>query len=144
MRANAFFKTLLSLSFFFAMTISVFASPPVNTFEEEFPPRWEKLGSRKVKFDVDKDVITVTRWDGRFNAVRLKVEKSDINLYRFVIHYGNGTKQEYRVNKMIRAGNFTRLIDLRGNRRVINRVEFFYETKGYEGRKATVELWGRK
>ena len=52
------------------MTISVFASPPVNTFEEEFPPRWEKLGSRKVKFDVDKDVITVTRWDGRFNAVR--------------------------------------------------------------------------
>ncbi len=86
----------------------------------------------------------VTAWEGKFNAVRLKVEKSTINLHRFVIHYRNGDKQNIQVRNKIGPGQTTRVINLKGQgRRVINRVEFWYDTKGFEDKRGKIELWGR-
>ena len=108
------------------------------------PPKWEKLGSRKVNFKAEKDVMMVTAWEGKFNAVRLKAEKSSINLHRFVIFYRNGQKQEVTVRKTLSPGQTTRVIELKGGgRRVINRVEFWYDTKGFEDKRGKIELWGR-
>lgn len=142
-------KTIASLKTFFAFSLVFVLTIPLSTATtdltiEKLPPKWEKLGSRKVQFKAEKDVITVTRYEGRFNAVRLKVEKSDINLHRFEIHYGNGDIQRIKVNRVIKAGSVSKNIDLKGRgRRIIKKVEFWYDTKGYEGKKATVELWGR-
>jgi len=41
------------------------------------------------------------------------------------------------------AGGETRVIDLRGRRRAISKVVFWYDTKGIAENKATVDLWGR-
>ncbi len=120
-------------------------SATVVTPEADIRPNWEKLGACLVKYDAEKDVIGVSAYEGRFNAVRIKVEKSDINLYRVAIHYGNGDVQNAKVGKIIREGQTTRAIDLKGKgKRIIKKVEFWYETKGYERRKARVELWGRR
>ncbi len=110
----------------------------------EIPPgKWELLGRRKVRYGLDRDEIIVTRAEGTFTKLKLRVLKSGINMHRFVVHFGNGGKQEVAVRKNIRAGGETRVIDLKGGKRVIKKVVFWYDTKGIVGKKATVALWGR-
>jgi hypothetical protein len=60
-----------------------------------------------------------------------------------VIHYGNGQTDEIEVRHKFKAGSESRVIDLPGNQRVIQKVVFYYDTKNYANRKAVVELWGR-
>jgi hypothetical protein len=51
--------------------------------------------------------------------------------------------QEVETRDNIRAGGESRVIDLAGNRRIITKVVFVYDTKNFAGRRAEVELWGR-
>ncbi|MBK8877480.1 MAG: hypothetical protein IPN74_02690 [Haliscomenobacter sp.] len=85
----------------------------------------------------------VTGYEGRFTALKFRVEKGGINMHKVAIHYGNGDVQEIETRNDIPAGGESRLINLPGNRRVIRKVVFWYDTKNYAGQKATVELWGR-
>lgn len=131
------FTLLFSLS-----TILTFANEiPTN---EMFPPKWELLGSRKVNYGVDKDEIIVTRAEGVFSALKIKVRKGGINLHRVVVHFGNGEVQELEVRENIPADGESRVLDLAGNKRIIQKVVFWYDTKNYADQKAHVDLWGRK
>ncbi|MBI5915227.1 MAG: DUF2541 family protein [Bacteroidetes bacterium] len=105
--------------------------------------RWEKLGERNVNFAVDRDEIFVTASEGRFTALKIKVRKGAINLHKMVVHFGDGSEQEVETRNNIAAGGESRVIDLAGNRRVITKVVFVYDTKNFADRKAEVELWGR-
>lgn len=120
-----------------------YAALETPTTEEAFPPRWELLGSRKVNYRLDRDEIMVTAREGVFSKVKLKVRKGGINMHRMVIHFRNGEKQEVAIRKNIAVNGETRVIDLKGGRRVIRKVVFWYDTKGVAGRRATVNLWGR-
>ena len=63
---------------------------------------------------------------------------------KMVVHYGNGESQNIEIRENILKGGESRVIDLTGNKRIINRVEFWYDTKGGPmNDKALVELWGR-
>lgn len=104
---------------------------------------WELLGSRKVNFALDRDEITVTRAEGVFTALQIKVKNGPINMHQMVVHYGNGETQEIALKENFRAGSESRVIDLPGNRRVIRKVVFVYDTKNFADSKAEVELWGR-
>ena len=107
------------------------------------PGPWELLGKRKVNYGLDRDEIMVTAREGGFTKLKLRVLKSPINLHRFVVHYGNGSKQEVAVRKKIPAGGETRVIDLKGGKRVIRKIVFWYDTKGLQKKRATVAVWGR-
>ena len=58
------------------------------------------------------------------------------------VHFGNGGKQEVAMRNTIPAGGETRAIDLEGDDRVINRVEFWYDANTFRGRRAQVRLLG--
>ena len=105
--------------------------------------RWEKLGQRKVNFNADKDEIGVGRFEGFFDALRLKVKKGPINMHKMVVHFHNGETKEIELRDNFTAGSESRVIDLPGNRRIIDKVVFWYDTKDFANSKAIVELWGR-
>ena len=107
------------------------------------PSRWEKLGQRKVNFKVDKDEIGVGRFEGFFDALQIKVKKGPINMHNMVVHFHNGDTKEIELKNNFTAGSDSRIIDLPGNRRIIDKVVFWYDTKNFAGSKAVVELWGR-
>jgi len=109
----------------------------------QLPPKWEKLGERKVNFTVDRDEIVVTAAEGRFTALKLMVKKGSINLHKMVVHFGDGSTQEVETRDQIPAGGESRVINLEGNRRVIRKVVFVYDTKNFADKRAEVELWGR-
>jgi hypothetical protein len=104
---------------------------------------WEMLGQRKVNYAGDRDEILVTRAEGVFSAIKLHVKKAPINMHKLVVHFGNGETQEFELRNNFSAGSESRVIDLPGNKRVIKKVVFWYDTKNIAARKGIVELWGR-
>ena len=136
-------KTLLLLSFvlFLGNAGAAISTPAIEGFT---PPRWEKLGQRKVNYKIDRDEIMVTAREGRFSAVKLIVRKGAVNMHKMTIHFGDGTQQEVNLKNNIPAGGETRVIKLKGQKkRVIRKVVFWYDTKNLANKRATVELWGR-
>jgi hypothetical protein len=90
---------------------------------------WEELGCKRVSlFGVDRDVIRVGRREGRFKSIRLKVHGADINILDLSVVYGNGAPDHIPVRSVIRQGDRTRPLDLRGWERTIDRVELTYLT----------------
>jgi hypothetical protein len=92
--------------------------------------RWELLGDANVDGAADHDRIEVTKRDGAFRAIQIKVERAAIRFDRVVIHFHNGESMPVPIRALIPAGGQTRIIDLPGERRIIHNVEFFYERAG--------------
>lgn len=142
-------KTAASILFLFVTISLANALPPLQFQTSDLqpqtftPPRWEKLGERKVNYSADRDEIFVTAREGRFTALKIMVKKGGINMHKLVVHFGDGSSEELELRNEIPAGGESRVIDLPGKRRVIHHVVFWYDTKNFADRKAVVELWGR-
>jgi len=90
---------------------------------------WDELGCKRVAlFGVDRDTIRVGRREGRFKAIRLHVRGADINILDLTVVYANGAPDSIPVRSVIRQGDRTRPLDLRGWERTIDRVEMTYLT----------------
>ncbi len=112
------------------------------------PPsaRWEELGCGKVGIKPDRDSIRVGRREGRFSAIQLRVRGSKIEIMDLTVVYDRGPPDELRVRQKIGDGGETPPLDLRGERRVIDRVDLTYRvTLGLNMLKgpATVCVFGR-
>src|SRR5262245_56896112 len=105
--------------------------------------RWTYLGQANVDGRVDRDRISVGRGRGRFQRIQIRVERAPIEFHRVVVHYANGRSEEVAVRQRIPSGGQTRAIDLRGDDRNIDSVEFFYARGGWRyGRTPRVRLYG--
>lgn len=102
---------------------------------------WQHLGSRKVSFGMDHDRITVTWKDGSFSKLKFAVN-GQLNMHRAVVTYGNGTKERLDVKHNFTTKNGAHIVDLKGNRRIIKYVDFWYDTKNRSRKRATVRLFG--
>jgi hypothetical protein len=108
--------------------------------------RWEELGCGKVGIKPDRDSIRVGRREGRFSAIKLTVRGSKIEIMDLTVVYERGPPDELRVRTKIGDGGETPPLDLRGERRVIDRVDLTYRvTLGLNMLKgpATVCVLGR-
>ena len=103
---------------------------------------WRLLGTAHVAGTADHDNIKVTKSEGPFREIQLRVRGGAVEFRHVVVHYGNGEPEELQVRESIPSGGQTRPIDLRGERRDIRSVELWYGT-GRRHKQPTVELYGR-
>jgi hypothetical protein len=90
---------------------------------------WTELGCKGVSlFGRDRDVIDVGRREGRFKAIRVHVRGADVEMLDLRVIYANGAPDDIPVKHVIRQGERTRPLDLRGFGRSIRRVEMVYRT----------------
>jgi len=90
---------------------------------------WVELGCQQVSlFGKDRDSIRVGRREGRFKAIRLHVRGADVEMLDLKVIYANGQPDDIPVKHLIRAGERTRPLDLRGRERAIERVDMVYRT----------------
>ncbi|MDP9139041.1 MAG: hypothetical protein M3N38_12855 [Pseudomonadota bacterium] len=90
---------------------------------------WTELGCKQVSlFGRDRDSIDVGRREGRFKSIRLHVRGADVEMLDLRVIYANGTPDDIPVRRVIRQGDRTRPLDLRGFERSIDRVEMVYRT----------------
>ena len=103
---------------------------------------WEPLGSRRVSFAVDHDVIAVGAREGVFDAIRIEVDGGSLEMYNIRLTFGNGDTWSPNTRVLFRQGAWSRLIDLPGPARVIRTIEFWYRSRLRRG-QATVRVFGR-
>ena len=118
-----------------------FVQPPLPP-----PVSWVELGCGKVGIKPDRDSIRVGRREGRFSAIKLAVRGSKIELIDLTVVYERGPPDQLQVRKKIGDGDETPPLDLRGERRAIDRVDLSYrQTLGLNMIKgpATVCVLGR-
>jgi len=109
-------------------------------------PQVELLGTQKIGFAVDRDVLRVGRSEGRFSRIALRALDNDIDILSMKIFYGRGgPPDDIQFRGLLRAGQRTQPIDLRGREpRVINRIEFVYRARPNFRGAATLEIYGVK
>lgn len=103
---------------------------------------WELLGTRRVNFAAEKDVIGA-KHQGRFRAIKIEVEGGNLDMYNIRVVFGNGEAFSPETRVEFRQGSWSRTIDLPGDARVIRRIEFWYRSELKRGR-ATIRVYGRR
>ena len=103
---------------------------------------WELLGSRRVSFAAERDVIDVGAREGTFDAIRIEVDGGNLEMYNIRLTFGNGDTWSPNTRVFFRQGSWSRLIDLPGPVRAIRKVEFWYRSRLRRG-QATVRVFGR-
>jgi hypothetical protein len=107
--------------------------------------RWVLLGQTTVDGFKDRDRISIGRNEGRFTSIQLRVAGAPVEFQRVIVNYTNGTSEEVEFRNYVPAGGQTRAIDLRGNERAINSVDFLYSKANWRrGARPRVALYGVK
>ena len=122
-----------------ALVYSRVASAQTSAGAEE----WQQLGTRIVDYTLDYDAVPITYKKGTFTTLKIKVNEGNINMHRCMITFENGDKQEIEIKHQFTAGS-EKIVDLKGNNRIIEKVTFWYDTKNKSSQKAVVEVWGKK
>ncbi len=103
--------------------------------------RWELLGSRQVGFQVDRETIGA-RHEGSFVGLRICVARNAVQFRDLDVRFANGERQDLPINRLVRPGTCTPVLDLAGNQRRINEVVMRYNAVPSLRGFATVSLYG--
>jgi len=104
------------------------------------------LGQKVVGFGVDRDVIQVGHsedWyrNRSFRALHFVAERNDVHMLALRIVYLNGHAEDLRVDRLIRQNNDF-MVDLRGDRSYISRIEMTYRSRPSFQGQAVVQVYG--
>ena len=119
--------------------IMFFTSSFTNSHFTEL--RWTVIGHNTVDFRNDKGQLYHKLPDAQFTQIRLGFQGGDISMHHCTIHFADGEIQTVPLRKKFDAGSMSKVIDLRGGKRSITKVEYFYTPSHLAKKKTTIELW---
>lgn len=106
---------------------------------------WRLLGTVTANHSADHGQIIVAGPHDYFRRLKFKVTNSPLMMNRMIVRYDDGGAPEnIDIRFNIPKGGESREIDLRGRKRKIKAVDFWYETKGFLNGKAHLTLFGIK
>jgi hypothetical protein len=103
---------------------------------------WVKLGERKITGRTERGSIAVGRKAGKFSKLTIVVEDADLELLDFKVKFTNGPDFDPRMKHHFRENEKTRVIDLPGDERVIQRIDLAFRSVGRG--HPVVQVWGYK
>jgi len=133
-------KKLLSLILLLTVFFSFSFTKAIDTVQ---PGDWEILGSRVVNFNADHDEIPVTVAEGTFTKLKFKVVDAPIYVNNFRVFFGNGTNENFVIDKHFEAGFESDVIDLIGNKRIIKKININYKSIHSGNGRAKVIVFGK-
>jgi hypothetical protein len=106
---------------------------------------WRLLGTIQAKFSADHDAILVNGPYDFFRKVKFKVTDAPLSMVRMVVRYDDGGAPENIDTRFtIPQGGESRVIELKGGKRKLKSIEFWYDTQGVVNGRADVTLFGLK
>jgi hypothetical protein len=106
---------------------------------------WRILGTTHAKKSADHDAIIIAGPYDYFRKLKFKVTDAPLNMIRMVVTYDDGGLPEnINIRFNIPQGGESRVIDLKGGKRKLKAVHFWYDTKGFLKGRADVTLFGIK
>lgn len=104
---------------------------------------WRFLGDKSVRFSVDRDVLHFSNWGDNVRQLKLKVTDGPLKMYSMTVHFDNGGTQNVELRNTFSQGSWSRVIDLDGGLRRLEKIEFVYETAGFAKGKSRIAVWGK-
>jgi len=92
---------------------------------------WDFLGDKQIDGTQDHDRIQVTRRNGTFRVLQLRVSDA-IFFDRVIVHFGDGTSEELVLRSRIWPGGENHIIGFSGERRTVESVELWYYKEPWE------------
>lgn len=106
---------------------------------------WVNLGSKEVKDRSEQDTWHVGGGEGEFRKIKITVQRKAVRFYKLTVKFENGQTQNIELRNVIPAGGSTRIIDLVGTDRRIDKVDVWYEAQtARRGVRSEVTLYGMK
>jgi hypothetical protein len=105
---------------------------------------WLVLGKKSVSASIDHTVIPVGREAGRFEAIRIAVEQNDVAFHDIRVIYLNGEVDTLAVRRLIRAGDASPPLVLKGEQRFIREIELVQEANPNMQGQAVVQVLARR
>lgn len=105
---------------------------------------WREIGEVRANYGGDHDAINVSGPFDDFRKLKLRVSSADVNMERMLVTFDGGGRDEIPLRFVIEKGQESRVIDLKGGKRSIRRIEFWFDTKGRFSGKARVTVYGRR
>lgn len=105
---------------------------------------WRLLGTVHAKHTADHDALNVPGPHDYYRKIKFKVTDSPVNIQRLVVRYDDGAPENINTRVEIPKGGESRVIDLKGGKRKLKSIEFWYDTKGFLNGKADVTVFGMK
>jgi len=131
----------LTKIFLCLMAVSLFSFTTLKT-NNSAAGVWRFLGDKSVGFGVDHDVLHFGNWSDDVRQIKLKVTDGPLKMYSMKIHFDNGTTQDVSMRFRFAQRSESRVIDLDGGLRHLDKIEFSYETKGFARGHSRVAVWG--
>jgi histone deacetylase complex regulatory component SIN3 len=113
-------------------------------FGQNLVKDWKMLGTRVVDYTLDHDVVSLNNSQEAFTSLKVVVKNGSLNMHKATIHFANGDKQDITFPDVVTTESDGRIIDLKGNDRVIEKVTFWYDTRKAASQKATIEVYGKR
>jgi len=135
-------------SFLTALTgfvVAAAAAVPARAHTPDFTPtRWVELGEQTVSTRADRDVLNLGADEGRYEAIKFQVFGNRVAIAQVKVVFGNGQSQYLDVREHVQPGETTPAYDLDKQHRIINRIEFIYQTENRWGGEAVIKVLGKK
>jgi hypothetical protein len=134
-------KTIMAFALALSTGIASAQQPAVMV---STTPGWHKIASTTVDFKKERDEVMVLGAD-HFSAIKFMVVDAPIDLQDLEIWYENGTKQDVQVRTPIEVGKESRVINVDGGHRDIDKIVFVYKTlPNRTDERAEVAIYGLK
>ena len=104
--------------------------------------KWQSLGTKTVNLKLDTDQLLVTAYEGAFTKVKFKTSQAAVHINTMTIIFSNGDKKVVKIDMNFTPGTISKVIDLPGNKRIIQKIRFNYRTIDTGNGKAKVTVWG--
>ena len=130
----------------FAAMAAVAVSAPVSSADVVRPEAgagWIYVGTTHAQHMNDHDTIIVTGPHNNFRALQIRVTDAPLHMQRMMVTYDNGEPEEMRIRFNIPKNGVSRAIPLRGGKRSVRQIDFWYDTKGWLRGTANVTVFGR-
>ena len=105
---------------------------------------WRILGTMQATHNGDHDALEITGRHDSYRKLKIKVRNSPVNIERMLVRYEDGRPEEINTRNQIPEGGESRVIDLKGGKRKLKAIEFWYDTKGFLNGKAELTIFGMK
>ena len=127
--------------------VTLWAEPAAHSdadVAQVFDESWELLGKETVGPAVARNVLAIGDFEGRFDAVRLRVLRTDVAFHDIRIVYADGQSDTLAVRKLLRAGDASPPLHLTGESRHIREIELVHEANPDMKGRAVVQVWARR
>ncbi len=124
MRTNA--KLLYAILFVITLSSTSFYNSDMLKRDLYAYGGWTKLGKHTVAEGVSFDELVLEEEKKDVKRLKLKVVKSSVYLTSIKIKYTDGTSETHRISRRLEKGDSTRVFDLIGHHRTLQKVFFIY------------------